>query len=118
MKPTKESQGESGGKPSTPPGQNKPPKTDEEVEDILNQTIPSEAEHLTLVHDIFLRLLPTIYTKEILAQDPTGGTKTRVQQLRRHAEQIAEVVSTSRPEAKSNYGLLRSRQARKIKFFL
>lgn len=115
------------GKPSVPPGQTvppgqankppKPPKTDEEVEEILNETLPSQAEFETLARDVFLRLLPTIYSSDVLAGEPTGQTRARLERLKHHAQQVAELLAGSSDEIKTTYGLLRSRKARIIKFF-
>lgn len=95
----------------------KPPKTDEEVEAILGKDLPSEAEFTQLTCEIFLRLLPTLYTKEILEGEPTGHTRSRVERLFRHAEQVSEVISTSLPANRTTYGLLRCRQARTVRLF-
>lgn len=103
-------------------GQNAPenacvPKSDVDVDRLVHQTLMCEADYISLVNEIFLQLLPTVYTKDVLASDPTGHTRERLLQLRRHAEQIAETMALSLGELKSSYGVIRGRCARKIKFF-
>ena len=87
--------GAGGGKPDVPPGQDKPPKTDDEIKDEVSEETPSASDVLSFAREVFLRLVSTGLAPEHFKREPSFVGRQEVDRLWRHSLQIAEVWAYS-----------------------